>query len=230
MVEACLNKRCQNCFLNKAYCNALSNSELAKMNKLRVDLSYKRGESICKQGSFASSIICIHSGLVKVHKKNDNASFTLLLKKQGEVIGLQALFNEGIYHSSAEALTDTNTCSIDLPIFQQLLLENPKFSVEVIKSINEELMEVFDRLFSLSTKHVHGRLAEFLLYLKNNVYKSNPFYLTLSKTDMAEILGTSKESMSRLFKELKNDKIIEEFEHSIKIINEVKLNRISVTG
>ncbi|MCF6353019.1 MAG: Crp/Fnr family transcriptional regulator [Cyclobacteriaceae bacterium] len=200
------------------------------MNKLRVQLSYKRGESICKQGAFASSIICIHSGLVKVHKEKANASFTLLLKKQGEVIGLQALFNEGIYHSSAEALTDTNTCSIDLPVFQQLLLENPKFSVEVIKSINEELMEVFDRLFSLSTKHVHGRLAEFLLYLKNNVYKSNPFYLTLSKTDMAEILGTSKESMSRLFKELKKDKIIEEFEHSIKIISEAKLNRISITG
>ena len=88
----------------------------------------------------------------------------------------------------------------------------------------------FDRIASFSNKQLHGRFAELLLDLQQDIYKSNPFTLTLSKTDLAKILSTSKESVSRLFTALKKDQIIKESNHDIHIMKLDKLKRISETG
>ena len=77
---------------------------------------------------------------------------------------------------------------------------------------------------------MHGRFAELLLDLHQDIYKSNPFKLTLSKTDLAKILSTSKESVSRLFTALKKDQILKENNHDIHIMNLDRLRRISEKG
>ncbi|MEP1095195.1 MAG: Crp/Fnr family transcriptional regulator [Cyclobacteriaceae bacterium] len=225
----CDKDQCLGCTLRRVH-NSLPESAIIQFDANRIELEYKKGESICKQGSFASSIICIRSGIVKIYKEGSHISSTLSLKNAGGILGLQSLFGKGVYHYSAEALTDTEICLIDMATFKKLLKENPDFATEVIQYINEELIGMSDQLHSFSTKHIHGRLAELLLFLHQDIYHSNPFKLTLSKTDLSEILGTSKESISRLFKELKNDGIIKESNRSIHILDESRLKRISLTG
>lgn len=226
----CVTDHCPGYTLRKVHDHLLTEHQSSQLDAHRIELTYNSGESIFKEGSFASSVICIRSGLVKIFKKGAQSSTTLLLKKKGDIIGLQSLYGKGVYHFSSEALSETKACLIDISTFKQLISDNTAFASEMIYYINKDMVEMLERLHSFSTKHIHGRLAGLLIYLNEIIYEANPFFLTLQKTDLAEILGTSKESISRIFKELKSDGIIKESDHLISILDPKRLRMISQTG
>ena len=148
----------------------------------------------------------------------------------GSFIGLPSLYGDDVHQYSTEALSETKVCEINFNIVKNLLKENCEFGTDIIKVINQDLSIAFDRIASFSNKQLHGRLAELLLYLQTDIYKSNPFKNGLTKADLANMLSTSKESVSRLMSSLKKDKIIKESKHNIHIINIDRLRRISETG
>jgi CRP-like cAMP-binding protein len=221
---------CNECTIRDKHFSALSEEELEGIDDNRTELVYKKGETLCKQGGFISNLIFIRSGLVKLYVENSNSTSILFLKDGGSFIGLNSLFEEEVYHYSAEALSETKVCEINFGVIKKLLDENCVFGKDVIKIINKDMNAAFDRILSFSNKQLHGRLAELLLYLHSEIYKSNPFKLTLTKTDLASILSTSKESISRLFSGLKKDQIIKEKNHNIHILKLDSLKRISETG
>ena len=209
---------------------ALSAEQLVSVDNNRTELVYKKGENLCKQGAFISNVIFIESGLVKLYVENNDSTAIIFLKNGGSFIGLSSLFGNGIHHYSAEALTDTKVCNISFDVIKKVLNENSAFGTDIIKIINKDMILAFDRISSFSNKQLHGRFAELLLHLQQEIYKSNPFNLSLSKTDLALILSTSKESVSRLFSALKKDEIIKESKHNIHIMNLPRLKRISEVG
>jgi CRP-like cAMP-binding protein len=230
MADRVITNHCGECSMRNIHLEALSEDELDVIDQHRTELSYSKGESLCKQGAFLSNIIFIRSGLVKVCINNNEDSTILFLGKAGSFIGLPSLYGEEILHYSAQALTETKACLINVVAFKDTLSENSAFASDVIKIINKDMVAAFERISSISTKQLHGRLAELLLHLEKDIYKKNPFILTLTKSDLADILATSKESVSRLFSEFKRDGIIEEYRHQIEILDHEKLDRISRTG
>jgi CRP-like cAMP-binding protein len=216
--------------MREEHFNALSMDELASIDNNRTELVYKKGEVLYKQGAFISKLIFIRSGLVKLFVENDNSTSILFLKDGGSFIGLPSLYGDEVHQYSAVALSETKVCEINFSIVKQLLTENCVFGTDIIKIINKDLSNAFDRISSFSHKQLHGRLAELLLYLQEDIYKSNPFKLTLTKYDLANMLSTSKESVSRLMSGLKKDKIIKEKKHIIHITNLDRLKRISENG
>jgi CRP-like cAMP-binding protein len=218
------------CTLMKTHFNALSENQLERIDNNRTELIYKKGENLCKQGAFISNVIFIQSGLVKLYVENNDSTAIIFLKNRDSFIGLSSLFGNGVHHYSAEALSDTKVCNISFSVVKEVLEENSSFGTDVIKIINKDMILAFDRIASFSNKQLHGRFAELLLDLQQDIYKSNPFKLTLSKTDLAKILSTSKESVSRLFSSLKKDEIIKENNHSIHILKLDRLKRISEAG
>ena len=229
MTPCCL-ENCHGSNLSEICNSVLTEEEVMEIEASRIEVTYRKGENICKQGTRATSILCIQSGLVSMYREEDSVYYTLLLKKRGDLIGLQSLYSNNIYPYSAEALSQTKACFIEISVFEKLFAENAAFAARLIQYINQEIILMFEKLYSFSIKHLHGRLAEFLLYLQKHIYHSNPFELTLSKTTLSEILGTSKESISRLFKEFKDDHIIKESGHQIEILDFPRLKRISTTG
>jgi CRP-like cAMP-binding protein len=209
---------------------ALSEEQLSIVDENRTELIYKKGENLCKQGAFISNVIFIQSGLVKLYVENYDSTAIIFLKSGGSFLGLSSLFGNGVHHYSAEALSETKVCNINFDTVKNILKENSSFGIDVINIINKDMILAFDRIASFSNKQLHGRFAELLLHLQEEIYESNPFRLTLSKTDLAKILSTSKESVSRLFSSLKKDEIIKENNHSIHIIKLDRLKRISETG
>ncbi len=226
----CQEGNCENCVLRKIHDHILTRDQASLLDSTRIEVTFKKGENICKQGTRATSIICMRTGLAKMYVENGTEYSTLLLKKECDIIGLQSLFTNAKYQYSAEALSEISACFIDLATFESMFTANPDFAKEMMRYVNNDMITMFNKLYSFSTKHIHGRMAELLLYLQKNIYETNPFKLTLTKTDLSKILGTSKESVSRLFKELKKDKIIKESQHIIEIIDIERLNRISNTG
>ena len=230
MAERNITSHCVDCAVRNVHFGALDEYELSIIDAHRTEVSYRKGESLCKQGAFLSNIIFIRSGLVKILVENRRKETILFLGKAGDFIGLASLYGNEILHYSARALTQTKACLINVSAFKEIIGQNCGFATDVIKILNGDMVATFERISSISSKNLHGRLAELILQLQNDIYRKNPFLLTLTKADLADILSTSKESVSRLFSELKRDGIIKEDHHQIEILDHEKLSRISMTG
>jgi CRP/FNR family transcriptional regulator, polysaccharide utilization system transcription regulator len=75
-----------------------------------------------------------------------------------------------------------------------------------------------------------GRIADVLIYLKDKVYLTNPFHTTLSRQDLADMSGMSKESAIRILREFKDEGIIQVSGNDFEILNFEHLVKISQTG
>jgi len=228
--ESYIKTNCIDCKCKSGPFLCLQKDEMLLVDKNRTELTYRKGEILCKQGTFISSLIFVKKGFVKVFLENGDDPTILSVVKAGSFIGLQSLYGENIFHYSAEAMTDTEICLTDINTFRKLILENSKFAKEIIVILNQDLLKSYNRLFSLTQKHINGRFAEILLFMSDTLYEANPFKLTISRKDMAELISTSPESVSRLMSEFKDQKIIKAKGHLIEILDRQRLETISKRG
>jgi len=125
---------CRECAKISKCFSKLLPSELDFIDHYKVQINYLSGEDICKQGAFASSIIYILDGLIKLSIEGpNNKNFILRIIKPTEFIGLSSLFGENTYHYSAKTLMDTTICMIEKDNIKKLVRENGVFASEIIK-------------------------------------------------------------------------------------------------
>jgi CRP/FNR family transcriptional regulator len=222
---------CKKC-TNKSSCfKKLSLPELELIDKNRLEVVYKKNETILKQGAFASSILFLKKGLLKLYiEGKNNKDLIISIVPEGNLIGLPSLFGDPIFHYSAVAYEESTVCLIGIEMFQKFAMENAQFSAEVINIINQSTIQSFDRFFSISQKNVPGRFADLILYLSNNIYKKNAFKLPLTRRDLADLASISIESLSRVIKEFNDDKIIRLDGKELKVLDYSLLQRISDNG
>ena len=218
-------KRSSNCF------KKLIPSELEFINKNKTQILYKKNEIVCKQGAFASFVLYISDGLVKLYFESpNNKNINIKILKTSEFIGLSSIYGNNIYNYSAVALKDSYICLIEKESIKKLIVDNGKFASELIQGYCKNEIQLFDKIRSLGNKQMHGRLADTLLYLHNDDFKEYDIFPLLSRGDIAELAGISRESTVRLLTELKNDKIIDIDGKQIEILNIEKLKEISRRG
>jgi len=211
--------------------NSLSIHELEKVDCQRVSIHYNRGEVIFKQDAPCYNFICITSGLVKIYLEHDNRHNVIL----GLIRPINYIFEPGAFvdqrhHFSAVACEETNACLIDINLMQDLIKTNPGFANEFIKKISIQAISLFSKISSNAQKHVFGRMADILLYLNSEIYPNNPFELTISRQDLADLSGMTKESAIRVLKKFKDDNIIALSNNRLEILNRQLLESISKTG
>jgi CRP/FNR family transcriptional regulator, polysaccharide utilization system transcription regulator len=214
-----------NCF------NKLSHDEMLLLENNRVEVSYKKGETICKQGTYASHIMYICSGLVKIYMENEKSSLTLKILPAGNMIGLTALQDgNNIFQYSAYAYQNSKIRLIDIKIFKQLIVQNPLFANEVINLLCENSIQTYTRFFAFTQKQSYGRLADTLLCLACNIFKNEVFDLNLTRKELGELTGMTPESVIRILSKFNQDKIIEMDGKTIRIVDKYKLQQISNLG
>jgi len=173
-----------------------------------------------------SHIIYVRKGFVKLYMESDDDLTILNIAKPGTFLGIQALYGQPVSPFSAVALTDTEVCLKDINVFRQLVLENPAFASGIIEVLNAHITQAYKRMFSLTNKQIDGRFSELLLYLSNVLYESNPFKLTISKKELASLISSSPESVSRLIGDFKDKGIIKGNGQVIEIVDFDKLKTI----
>ena len=131
--------------------------------------------------------------------------------------------------TSAKVIEDASTCFIPSNILISFVKENPVFAMEVMKLTCHELGEANAYITDIAQKTVRERLAEVILHLIDDFGLDEQNYLRISLTreELANIVGTATESVIRLLSEFKNDTLIELNGRKIKIINKKKLEKIS---
>ena len=222
----CLDcKRSSKCF------KKLIPTELEFINQNKTQIFYRKGENICKQGAFASYILYISDGLVKLYLESPkNKNINLKILKTSEFIGFSSIYGDNIYNYSTVALKDSTICLIEKDSFRKLLTNNGGFASEIIKWYCKNEKQLFNKIQSLSNKQMYGHLADALLYLSNQNLLNEQIFSHLSRKDIAGFAGLSTESTVRLLTKLKNENIIDIIGKEIKILNPELLKNISRKG
>jgi CRP/FNR family transcriptional regulator, polysaccharide utilization system transcription regulator len=216
---------------DKSWYNILSEDEKKQIDDNSVVITFKKGETVCKRGAFASHVYFLEEGLLKVYLEERNRNLILMLSTKNNLIGISSVFegnNKFLY--TVSTYTESRICMMDMQVFRQLLKQNALFSYHIINILNENTAQIYGRFFSLTQKQLHGRLADILLCLANRIFKSNSYNLPLSRTDLSDLTGMSTESVIRILKEFKDDRLIDMNCKQIELIDIARLERISEFG
>lgn len=222
---------CTECKIGSKCFKKLFPLELEFINTKKAQIFYSKGENICKQGAFASSVMYVSDGLVKLYLENNNKKITnIRLINSSNFIGLSSIFGENIFNYSVVALKDTNICLIDKEGLKKLIEGNGAFASSLIKRYCENETYLFEKFRSISYKQMNGRLADALLYLSSNELQGDNVFSYINRKDIADFACISKESTVGLLTEFKNEGIIDVNGKDIKIIKPDILKNISKTG
>jgi len=209
----------------------LTNEEKELVANNSVTVNFKKGEMICKQGSFASHIMYLEKGLVKVYLEGNPKDLILMITPSGNLMGLQSMYaGNSVFSCSISTYSEAIVQLIDIQTFKLLLQQNSNFAYRIIHILNESTSHSYSRFFSLTQKQLHGRLADILLCLSKKIFKSEKFDLPLTRSDLSELSSMSTESVIRIMKEFKDDKIIGLDNKTISLLDVPRLESISARG
>ena len=226
---------CMNC--RKKQHSLLSNlscDELAILNKHKYEVSYRTGETICKEGTKPPGLLCLHKGKVKITRMGVSGNEQIVaLKKPVDFIGFRALMGENIFLSSAVALEDTSICILDKNDFFEVIDNNSRLAFKIIQFFADELNEAEKRLVDLSQKHIRARLADALL-LASDIYglsaDDNVLNVMLKRADLAALANMTTANAIRVLSSFSKENLIEIDRRKIKINNLKALQEISTFG
>ncbi|MBI9069586.1 MAG: Crp/Fnr family transcriptional regulator [Salinivirgaceae bacterium] len=222
---------CKDCKCRWRNFNALTEDELNLINDSRYEASFKAGEIIFKQGSPTSSGVFLTDGLAKVYMEGyDGKNIILSIVKPGELIVGPGAYVDNRHHYSLAAITETTACFVDISVLKKMVHENSLFAEGFLKDISFKSLQTFNKLVSFSQKKMHGRLAEGIMHLSNNIYRADKFPCPLTRQELGEFTGMTKESVVRLLKEFHDEGIISTKDRSIEILNKPKLEKIMISG
>ncbi len=190
--------------------NFISEEDRAKFIKNSNVVSFSRKDVIFKQGTRTSHVMFIKSGMIKIYKEGRGQK-TIILKlgTAGHFLGLISIFGEDTFNYSASAIEDSEILFIDINTFKEVLNRNGQYASYLLSVLSVDNLYIFERIMSQSQKQLPGRIADIILYFSEQIYKSEEFEFPLTRNELAELAGTTKESLIRTLTEFKNDKIIE---------------------
>ncbi len=209
----------------------LTEDEKKLLEANQRDVRFKKGETLAKQGSFASHVIFLKSGLVKVYLEGDQKDLILKIVTNDHFVSLSSVFDgNDAFIYSVSTYIDSVATLINIDAFKQVLRSNAKFSAQIINLLNANTAQIYGRFYCLTRKQSHGRVADIIMCLSENIFESHSFILNLSRNDLADLTGLSSESVTRIFKEFKESKIIEINNKDIRILDFKRLQDISTYG
>lgn len=211
--------------------NFLSQKELEKVNETKLTVVFRKGETIRKQGTYLSHVLMITNGLAKLYLEGpDQRNSILRIVHPTNFIGGPGIYLDNLHHFSVAALTETTVCFVDVNVFRELVESNHKFAQEFMKDFSRNVLSVYKRMINLTQKQMPGRMADALLYLFDEIFSANRIPMVLSRNDLSELSGMSKDSAVKTLRDFQQDGIIEITDHELVLLNQDALNRISKLG
>jgi CRP-like cAMP-binding protein len=176
--------------------------------------SFKKGEIIFKDGNYAFGIYLVQSGLVKKYKVDGlGVEQIFYLYGKGEIFGYHALLNSRNHIDSTAAICDTQLYFIPGTDFLALLSVSPSFTRKLLSVLSNEF-DVLSNIFTLyNQRSLRERLILMLVNLREK-FKSpdfkegDPVKIHVSRMDIASMLGTARESVVRIMRELKDEGLL----------------------
>ncbi|WP_303317919.1 Crp/Fnr family transcriptional regulator [Flavivirga abyssicola] len=195
-----------NCLIKKN----LSTLESSNFTNKKNNIKCKKGQQFIIEGAPVNGLFFILKGTVKVFRTGINGREQIVrFAKEGEIIGHRGFGTEEYYSIGAIALQDTVLCYFSKNDLQEALLENPKFTYDMMLFYADELNRSENKVKSISQMTVRERVIDTLLYIHRKFGHLKGFLnLPLSRREYADYAGTTEEQVIRAFSALKKEKLI----------------------
>jgi CRP/FNR family transcriptional regulator len=205
-----VHKTSEQSYMPLSFNKFLSTQELDLLYESSNVISYEKRDSVIKQGSRITDIPLVVSGLAKVSREmRKGKNLILRIAQPGQFLGLSSVLASENYEYTVTALETTTIRFIKLETFKRIMESNSLFACEIATTISRNNLYHISRLSSLLSKQLPGRVADIILYFSEELYKSDKFTIPLTRQELAELAGTTKESLIRTLSEFKHDKIID---------------------
>jgi CRP-like cAMP-binding protein/CheY-like chemotaxis protein len=192
-------------------------------HKLRT---YQAKGQIYHEGDEPNTVYFVNKGKVKSWRmSSDGKELITGIYSKGDFLGFNAILEGGNYPDSASAMEDSELALIPRNEFLSLVYSTQEVSARFIKMLVNNINEKEEQLLSLAYNSVRGRVADALLKLHKK--SQNNANLSLSREDLANMVGTSTESLIRTLSDFKQEKMVEIDGRDVKIVNIQGLERIS---
>ncbi|MCD6153553.1 MAG: Crp/Fnr family transcriptional regulator [Syntrophobacterales bacterium] len=204
---------------------------LEEIRKISVDKYFNKGEFIFFDGDEGNGFYLVVEGTVNVYKVSPEGKEQILhIVKEGETIGAVPVFSGKSFPANARAISKSRLLFFPRGKFINLITNNPSLTMNILALLSMRLREFTIQIENLSLKEIPGRLAAYLLYLSEEQVSENVIKLNISKLQLANILGTGPESLSRTLGEMKVRKLIEVEGQYIMLVDRVGLEELAEYG
>jgi CRP-like cAMP-binding protein len=228
--EKMSNPHCAICTLKSTAASQLNPLQLNLMGNHCAEVVFDKGDIIFKQNSLSSNVVYVKQGLVKIHMLGPIKEKILRISKAPAYLCLPSNFGDKLSHFSATALEQSTVCFIDANVFQQLISLNGDFAYQLILDLSRTELQHFLSCTNQSQKQTNGRCADALLFFAGEIYENTNFHLPISRNELADFIGTSRENMSRVLADFHEAGIIKMKSREISILKEDLLRQISSKG
>lgn len=180
----------------------LNDEEKMDVSNVAQSKSYQKGEIIFSSGEPSENLYIIHKGKVKVSRLSISGKEQILrILEPGDFTGEISLFGHSPHKSSGEAIKQTEICLIRGQEIKSLVMRIPNLAIKILEAYTEKFEQTENLIEQLGLQDIVQRVAGFLLQLAENkvVGENGEVDLTLSfsKRDLASIIGTTQETLSR---------------------------------
>lgn len=209
----------------------LQTDELAMLIKSCKELNYNSGETIVKRATSPNVIVYIVEGIAKMVEDSDKRMNRIIyISKNNEFIDVYSIFSDLPYHFSAIALSNCRVILFDTSVIKEIAKKNQNFNSVLLRYLSILSIYLLRNTIDLFRKNLKGRLAYLILYFARDVFRNSSFNLPLSRNDIAEFCGVSRENISRALQEFHHEGIISLKGKELHILNESLLEKISDLG
>lgn len=216
-------------FLRKIpYFSNIDDHELQAIADIMIERSYDKGRVLFMEGEFGEAVHFVIEGRVKIYKTSENGKEHILyIAGPGDIFAEVILFNEVNYPATAEVMEKSRIGKIRNEDLEQVLKAHPSMAVAIIKVLNKRLIDAQQRVKSLALDNTYGRTARMLMKLAMEhgvkTEKGVELELSISRQELANMVGTTRETVTRVLMAFKKYNLIEIERNTIRIPQPEKL-------
>lgn len=189
---------------------SLPPKQIAALAEIAVIKNFEKGETIFFEGDHGNGFYVVGEGKVKISKVSFAGKEHILhIFGAGEPFGEVPVFNGKPFPATAEALVKTKTIFFPRDTFVLLVEANPSLALNMLAVLAFRLRKFATQIENLSLKEVPARLAGYLVYLSEEQDNTDMVELDISKGQLASLLGTIPETLSRIFSKMNDEGLIE---------------------
>jgi CRP/FNR family transcriptional regulator len=189
--------------------NGLPDNQLNAIREIAVEKQFNKGQTIFSEGDQTKGFFVVVEGRVKIYKVSSEGKEQILhIFETGQSFGEVTVFTGRQLPANAQALAKTRLLFFPRRAFIDLISANPSLALNLLAIMSKKLRQFAAQIENLSLKEIPARLASYLIYLSEEQDTENAVTLNVSKGQLASLLGTIPETLSRIFAKLSGQNLI----------------------
>lgn len=209
--EKCTGKYCAK---KVSIFSALQDEQIREITDIVIHRNYKKGQTIFFEGDISDKLYIVNKGKIKIFRYTKEGKEQILyILSDGDFIGDLSLLKKGKLEFNAEALENTAVCTLTKEDFDKILADNPNIALKILEVVHDRVVNLESLVQRLSTKDVESRVSDVLLSLVKNfgneTNEGTLLELPLSREEIGNYSGLTRETVSRTLTSMQEEGIIE---------------------